>query len=243
MRLTRLATWTVPVLFTIAAASTGIHTAANFSHALTLPSTRTWLVALYGLLRTGVALAFAIFTAGRAAPRRPSRSPVAFVACAVAMAAVIAFTEPGRSTPEGVVLAGDLVAVGFCIWLLVSVIALGRCFGVLPEARGLVTSGPYRFVRHPVYVGEIGACAGLAVAAPTLANAAVMGALVVAQTVRMGLEERALTRAFPEYAQYAADTPRLVPRLDLLRVARTPNATQAPAGPARPTLAEPGRRA
>jgi protein-S-isoprenylcysteine O-methyltransferase Ste14 len=159
------------------------------------------------------------------------------------MAAVIAFTEPGRSTPEGVVLVGDLVAVAFCIWLLVSVIALGRCFGVLPEARGLVTSGPYRFVRHPIYVGEIGACAGLAVAAPTLGNAAVMGALVVAQTVRMRLEERALTQAFPEYAEYAAGTPRLVPRLELLRVARTPNATRAPAGPAMSTLAEPGGRA
>jgi protein-S-isoprenylcysteine O-methyltransferase Ste14 len=216
----QLTRWTVPALFTVAAASAGVHTVDNLSHALTAPSTRAWLVELYGLLRTGVAFAFAVFTVGRAAPRRPSRSPVAFAACAAAVAAVIAFTEPGPSTPEGVVLAGEVVAVAFCIWLFVSVIFLGRCFGVLPEARGLVTAGPYGLVRHPIYLGEIGACAGLAIAAPSPRNAGVMVGLIVAQTIRMRLEERALTEAFPEYTDYAAATPRLVPRLSLLKTAR-----------------------
>jgi protein-S-isoprenylcysteine O-methyltransferase Ste14 len=223
----QLTRWTVPALFTIAAASSGVHTAGNLSHALTEPSTRAWLVGLYGLLRTGVAFAFAMFTAGRAAPRRPSRSPVAFAACAVAMTAVIAFADPSRGTPEGIVLAGDLVAVAFCIWLLVSVLFLGRCFGVLPEARGLVTSGPYRFTRHPVYLGEIGACAGLAIAAPSPANAGALTALIVAQVVRMRLEERALTQAFPEYAEYASRTTRFLPRFDLLGTPAVVDSTRA----------------
>jgi protein-S-isoprenylcysteine O-methyltransferase Ste14 len=210
-----LARWGVPAVFAIAAASTGFHTAGDFSHALTQASTRAWLVALYGLLRTGVALAFALFTVGRAASVRPSRSPVAFLACAAALVAVVIFAEPARSTPDAVVLAGELVAVAFCVWLLVSVLFLGRCFGVLPEARGLVTRGPYRLVRHPVYLGEIGACAGLAIAAPSPRNAAVLAALIGAQAVRMRLEERALTQAFPEYAAYASCTPRLIPALGL----------------------------
>jgi protein-S-isoprenylcysteine O-methyltransferase Ste14 len=208
-----LGRWLVPALFALLAASTGAHAARSVGHALTDATTRTWLVATYGLLRTGVALAFALFTIGRAAPRRPARSPLAFAACAVAIAAVIAFADPGRGTPEGLVLAGELIAVASCVWLLISVVFLGRCFGVLPEARGLVTRGPYRFVRHPVYLGEIGACVGLAIAAPALANAAALALLVAAQSVRMRLEERALTRAFPDYVKYAAQTPRLVPRL------------------------------
>jgi protein-S-isoprenylcysteine O-methyltransferase Ste14 len=219
-----LTRWTVPVLFAIAAASTGLHTAGDLGHALTQPSTRAWLVLTYGVLRTAVALAFALFTIGRAPAHRPSRSAVAVLACIAAMAAVIAFTAPGPATPEELLIAGELVAVAFCVWLLISVLFLGRCFGVLPEARGLVTSGPYRFMRHPVYLGEIGACAGLAIAAASLANAMVLATLIIAQVVRMHLEERALTQAFPAYAEYAASTPRLVPSFGLIgpfRVAKT----------------------
>src|SRR6202035_3700673 len=75
-----LTRWAVPVLFAVAAASTGAHTFGSIDHALSQASTRAWLVALYGVLRTSVALAFAVFTVGRAAPQRPSRNPVAFVA-------------------------------------------------------------------------------------------------------------------------------------------------------------------
>lgn len=95
--------------------------------------------------------------------------------------------------------------------LFVAVCFLGRCFGVLPEARGLVTRGPYGIVRHPVYLGEIAACLGLAVAAPTVWNGLVLGALLGAQLARMGFEERALTAAFPEYGSYARQVPRLLP--------------------------------
>ena len=225
MRQLSFTRWVVPALFGIAAATTGARTASDFAAAASHPGTRVWLVALYSLLRTGVALAFAVFTVGRAAPRRPSRSPVAFVACAAALAATIGFADPGRGTPEGVLVAGELVAVAFAVWLLVSVLFLGRCFGVLPEARGLVTRGPYRLVRHPVYLGEIGACAGLAIAAGSLLNTALLAILVLAQAVRMGLEEEALTQAFPEYARYAAQTPRLLPRVRLPKAVRASGRT------------------
>jgi protein-S-isoprenylcysteine O-methyltransferase Ste14 len=209
----RLGSWAVPLFFGIAAAFTGVHAAQDVARALAHHDTHLWLVSAYAILRTGVAVLFAVFTIGRAAPRRPARNPRALAACGAAMLAVVAFAGPGPGVPAALVVAAEATAVAFCVWLLVSVSFLGRCFGVLPEARGLVTSGPYRLVRHPVYLGELGACGGLALAAPSAVNAAVLGGFAVAQWVRMGLEERALGDAFPQYAAYAARTPRLIPRL------------------------------
>jgi len=202
----------VPALFGLAALITAASAVRGVAHALGQPATHAWLLAGYDILRAGVGIAFAVFTIGRAEPCRRARNPLAYAACAGAMASVILFAQPPRSTPEGLVIAGEALAVGAYLWLLASVLTLGRCFGVLPEARGLVSRGPYRMVRHPVYLGEIGACIGLAVASPSPRNAAALAALIVAQSLRMRLEEGALSDAFPDYAAYAAETPRLVPR-------------------------------
>ena len=156
------------------------------------------------IYRPAVFAAFCVFVFLRKPSKRPSREPVAFLACAAAILAVIALREPPEAASTALVVAGELVTVAFGVWLLVSVLALGRCFGVLPEARGLVTHGPYRFVRHPVYLGELGAAAGLVLAAPTAWNAGVLAVFLGAQAVRMRLEERALAAEFPEYSAYAA---------------------------------------
>jgi protein-S-isoprenylcysteine O-methyltransferase Ste14 len=177
------------------------------------PSARTWGVAGFVLLRTAVLVAVSVCVFIRGNPRRHSRAPIAFVACAAALISVPLLEKPSETAQTSLVVAGDLIALTAWTWLLISFVALGRCFGLLPEARGLVTRGPYRLVRHPVYLGEFGAVAGLVLASPSTRNVLLAIGFAAAQAVRMRLEEQELTHVFPEYAAYARSTPRLVPRL------------------------------
>jgi protein-S-isoprenylcysteine O-methyltransferase Ste14 len=201
----------IPGIFLAGAMVTGVHAWHEVLTAVDRADGRHLLLALYAVLRTAVVLAFAAFTVGRAEPHRRARNPLAFAACAAALLAVFAMAGPKPGTAQLSLAAGDTLAVAGCLWQLASVLVLGRCFGLLPEARGLVRRGPYRVVRHPVYLGEITALAGLTVAAPTLRNLALLGVLVVAQMVRAQYEERALLDAFPEYARYIETTRRLLP--------------------------------
>jgi protein-S-isoprenylcysteine O-methyltransferase Ste14 len=89
--------------------------------------------------------------------------------------------------------------------------SLGKSFSILAEARRLVTGGPYRMVRHPLYVCEGIAVFGamLQVISPLAVAIAIVFATV--QYRRMINEEAILSSAFPEYRAYAARTPRVIP--------------------------------
>jgi protein-S-isoprenylcysteine O-methyltransferase Ste14 len=170
-------------------------------------------LATYDVLKLAVMTTFAALVAVRPPSVRASRAPIAFVACTGAIASIVLLQDPAHSGATTAVLAADALTVTACLWQLVAVLALGRCFGILPEARGLVTRGPYRLVRHPVYLGELGACAGLVLAAPSGWNLVCASTFALCQGVRMRLEERALAAEFPRYSDYARTTPRLLPRL------------------------------
>jgi protein-S-isoprenylcysteine O-methyltransferase Ste14 len=210
--------WLVPAVFAILAVLAGIRALHAVGDLISSPDARGALTAIYFLLRTAVTIAFAVATVARPAPLRPAREPAAFVACAVAMLLVIPAAGPSSSAASGLVLTGDAIALLAGGWTLFAVLALGNCFSVLPEARGMVVRGPYRYIRHPVYLGEIGMFAGLTLAAFSLHGLGLWGAVVLlafvlAQFSRMRMEETALTDAFPAYAAYAAETGRLLPRL------------------------------
>jgi protein-S-isoprenylcysteine O-methyltransferase Ste14 len=88
---------------------------------------------------------------------------------------------------------------------------LGRSFSIFPQARQLVTGGPYRWVRHPLYVAEQIATFGVMLQFAQPWSLIVALGSVATQFPRMRYEEQVLTDAYPSYRDYAARTARLVP--------------------------------
>ena len=87
------------------------------------------------------------------------------------------------------------------VWVIASKLTLGRAFGLLPADRGLTTSGPYRVIRHPIYLGYLILHIGFLMENPVLRNLAVLTVLYVVQYVRI-LREEALLGAREDYRTY-----------------------------------------
>ncbi len=82
-----------------------------------------------------------------------------------------------------------------------------------PTAGGLVTSGPYRYFRHPIYAAIL-FFLWAGVAAHFSFRSAVMGLIASAMlAVRIRSEEVLLQAAYPEYAAYSSHTARLLPKI------------------------------
>ncbi|MER3437725.1 MAG: hypothetical protein C4346_09150 [Chloroflexota bacterium] len=97
-------------------------------------------------------------------------------------------------------------------WEIWALLTLRRSFSVFPEARKLVTHGPYGIVRHPLYASYL--VGYLLVTLPRLSLLAIAIALagMAAQIIRAKREEAVLQSVFPEYAEYAGRVPAFVPR-------------------------------
>lgn len=89
---------------------------------------------------------------------------------------------------------------------------LGRSFSIMPEARRLVTDGPYKMVRHPVYLCEILIVFAMFVQYRSVGAAALFILIAGVEVARAMYEEAVLARAFSEFEPYRLHTSFLVPR-------------------------------
>ena len=90
-------------------------------------------------------------------------------------------------------------------------IYMGRRFGILPANRGIVSKGPFRWVRHPIYFGWLVLSIGYAMSFPSERNVVLLVVAIPLTVWRIDQEEAHLS-ADPEYRHYMDRVPyRLLP--------------------------------
>jgi protein-S-isoprenylcysteine O-methyltransferase Ste14 len=109
------------------------------------------------------------------------------------------------------VIIPQVAATALMIWARITFGRRSFHLAANPTAGGLVTTGPYRFIRHPIYTGvclfvTAGAAAHLSWATVLLTGLVWSGAVG-----RMFCEEHLVVARYPEYRQYAATTSRMIP--------------------------------
>jgi protein-S-isoprenylcysteine O-methyltransferase Ste14 len=107
--------------------------------------------------------------------------------------------------PIGDALAPDVytalaTAVGLTV-IITGKLTLGRSFGVMPAHRGLVCTGIYGWIRHPIYAGYLVTHVAFLIAHPALWNVVLLVLSDVSLLMRSRYEERTLARD-PEYVGY-----------------------------------------
>lgn len=159
------------------------------------------------LLSETLAVVFIVF-------RRPARdiSHRAFdwvIGFAGTLAPLLAM--PAEGPPVIPITWCALLMIGGLCLQIAAKLTLRRSYGVVAANRGVKVSGPYRFVRHPMYAGYTLTHWALLLSGPNLWNFAVYSLALGLFVTRVVAEERVLRRD-PAYQAFAARVPwRLVP--------------------------------
>jgi protein-S-isoprenylcysteine O-methyltransferase Ste14 len=157
-----------------------------------------WLYVLQHLLVLG-------FAVTRSEPRIGDNSVRSNIAVGVAYlcpyAQVIClYFWPGKAAwPEGGLLLTSLAAV----FSVVCLFTIGKRFGVRPALRGLVTRGPYRLVRHPLYLSYVIAAIGFNLQMRNPATLLLVAVGWAAMVYRIVAEERVVSND-PSWPAYVA---------------------------------------
>jgi protein-S-isoprenylcysteine O-methyltransferase Ste14 len=110
-------------------------------------------------------------------------------------------------------IAVQLAAAGLMIWARLTFGMRSFHPGAEPTSGGLVTAGPYRFVRHPIYTAICLFCVAGVINHWSVAAGGCLLIVFAGALLRMIAEERLLLLRYPEYGAYITRTKRMIPYL------------------------------
>jgi protein-S-isoprenylcysteine O-methyltransferase Ste14 len=112
-----------------------------------------------------------------------------------------------------IIIIVQLLAICLMIWARITFKSRSFHHEADVTEGGLVTKGPYRWFRHPIYTAAIYFSLACLIAFPKIEVLIAVIFITGGFFVRMVLEEKALNKAYPEYADYSKRAKRLIPFL------------------------------
>ena len=121
-----------------------------------------------------------------------------------------------QGTPLNILSESSYTMIILSILLVVwAIIAMQKSkLRILPEPSAdaiLITNGPYRFIRHPMYTAILMGCIGLFITKFTWMRLVILITLAIVLFIKLMLEERMLCQKFEGYKNYMQKTQRLFP--------------------------------
>ena len=176
---------------------------AGFFLLAMLPAGRELKFSLAGVANivwlVGAAI-MAVMSFARFAPRSVTVN-LQTIAASGGMLILPCFMRPTHASDGALATAGLIFELFGVLLTQVARVYMGRSFGVLPANRGIVSKGPFRWVRHPIYFGWLILSIGYSMSFATERNVVLIAMTLPFMVWRISQEEQHLT-ADPEYRRY-----------------------------------------
>jgi protein-S-isoprenylcysteine O-methyltransferase Ste14 len=143
-----------------------------------------------------------------------SYKTLSVIATIVLVVAVVTLVlTRGLFSVSPVVIVIQILAACLMIWARVTFGLRSFHAAANPTKGGLVTTGPYHYIRHPIYSAVLIFCSAGVIANLSVVHV-LLGVVIVAGTAtRILCEERLVLEKYPEYADYAKKTRRIIPHV------------------------------
>lgn len=140
---------------------------------------------------------------------------IAFVTIQAVLLGLLIFLPGAVAIPAWQHYVAKALELIGAVILVIAIYNLRRSLSVfpMPVPNGqLAITGLYRYTRHPMYTGVLSLSLGLAMGSGQLGKYALVVALYFLFNAKARYEERLLAQKYPNYASYAAKTPRFIPQ-------------------------------